>query len=129
MIINTILSRSQVVTCIAFFFYAASLPEKCIAAEIKAQANKTQENKTPYIHEADLTFPPQLPENKKFLSEQSAEFLKPTTELKPGVTIARRLRLWISCFIRGKTIWGDHGRIGAMAWRLMENIIQASAII
>jgi hypothetical protein len=48
-----------------------------------------QESKVKFVNEKDLEYPPLLPAGKTSLREESPDFLKATTELNAGVTIAK----------------------------------------
>ena len=53
------------------------------------KAKKPRKPEVTYKKEADLQWPPQLPDGKEIVTDKSEEFLKPIVELKEGVTIAK----------------------------------------
>ncbi len=61
------------------------------AEKAKAQAKAKSEGKPKQkaLSEADVSYPPKLPDGKVIVTDTSPEFLKATTELKEGVVIAK----------------------------------------
>jgi hypothetical protein len=65
-----------------------SLAQKAPKKEDKKTSAKAAEKKAP-LRESDVEYPPKLPGGKQVVTDTSEQFLKPISDLRPGVTIAK----------------------------------------